>query len=475
MGLGQLATLGYLASSVVFNSLNTIVYVLLYPKFSQEVDPDYSNHFSVANVITQVLSAVFMPLLGSVADETRNAKLSMIVSSGAGIAATFSFLPIRWWSPSFQPEFLVVVYVLAMFLLRVAALNQNTLLGQFPRESRTTYSLGANLIGFLVNLVGLLILTLVPDAIPSMYWIAVFAAVATVAWVGSLFSPSQKSQQQDDSLGTLLITEGDVTSNSSDSSGGVDTEKQKQSQPPPSQPDFCTVLWLACIRVKTTVVSLLSPALRPSLLFLLAYFFFSVGGTSFSVFISVYFTKNFTNGDTKDSRIEAVNFYFKLAMVFGVLVGMGFDRWMPRAQGDSKTDVLILLGQAVVFSFGYVALWSSQQLGWGYEGALAASLVIGANYGWNMSVSRAVMSRVAPAEKLGELMGFFSTVTYAAMALVSLILVIVGYALPDVTLPLDVVLFCFALPGYVFLLLLFRHLHQVEETATTSSSCNQTT
>jgi len=156
-------------------------------------------------------------------------------------------------------------------------------------------------------------------------------------------------------------------------------------------------------------------------------------------------------------------------MVSGVLLGMGVDRWLLHRSGSSsKMDTVILLGQTFLFSIGYICLWSSQRLGWGYEGALASSMVIGANYGWNMSVSRAVMSRLAPADKLGELMGFFSTVTYAAMALVSLILVIIGYALPDSTLPLDVVLFMFALPGYFFLFLLYRHLDIIEVAACTT-------
>jgi len=80
-------------------------------------------------------------------------------------------------------------------------------------------------------------------------------------------------------------------------------------------------------------------------------------------------------------------------------------------------------------------------------------LIIGLLYSWNLSVSRAVISKLLPQDKKCEFMGLYSTFTYLGISIVSLLNSMLRTAdLPSHILLL--ILFIWIIPAYLFLLIL---------------------
>jgi hypothetical protein len=133
---------GWLSFSVVFNVLNTIVYAALYPKILEHITPDkksYSTAFSIINTVTTLASAVALPTYGSLVDCLNWIKPSLIVTQYVGILATAALfflgkLPSNGDWPKAHLYINELLYVVAMFFLRVAVMNNNALLPCFPKQ-----------------------------------------------------------------------------------------------------------------------------------------------------------------------------------------------------------------------------------------------------------------------------------------------------------------------------------------------------
>lgn len=134
--------IGWLSFSIVFNVLNTIVFAALYPKILEHITPDkksYSTAFSIINTVTTLLSAIALPTYGSLVDCLNWIKPSLITTQYVGILATGAlfFLGKLPSSGDWAKAHLYIneaLYVVAMFFLRVAVMNNNALLPCFPKQ-----------------------------------------------------------------------------------------------------------------------------------------------------------------------------------------------------------------------------------------------------------------------------------------------------------------------------------------------------
>jgi len=130
---------GWLSFSVVFNLLNTIVYSALFPKILEGVTTDknsYATAFSVINFISTLASAILLPLIGSVVDQLNLLKPCLIFSQYIGLFVTLLLFFFDKVPESLKTLHLVlneIVFIIAMFFLRIAVMNNNAMLSIFPK------------------------------------------------------------------------------------------------------------------------------------------------------------------------------------------------------------------------------------------------------------------------------------------------------------------------------------------------------
>lgn len=76
------AAVGWIAFSVCFNLLNTIVYSTLFPKVLSSLVPksEYSSSFATVNTVTTLASALVLPYLGATADLSRTIYVTLVCS-----------------------------------------------------------------------------------------------------------------------------------------------------------------------------------------------------------------------------------------------------------------------------------------------------------------------------------------------------------------------------------------------------------
>ena len=138
---------GWLSFSVVFNLLNTIVYSALFPKILEGVTTDknsYATAFSIINFISTLASAILLPLIGSVVDQLNLLKPCLIVSQYIGLFVTLLLFVFDKVPESLKTLHLVlneIVFIIAMFFLRIAVMNNNAMLSIFPKSYVFNYIL----------------------------------------------------------------------------------------------------------------------------------------------------------------------------------------------------------------------------------------------------------------------------------------------------------------------------------------------
>jgi MFS-type transporter involved in bile tolerance (Atg22 family) len=439
---------GYLSYSIVFNVLNTIVFSALYPKILEHITHGdkkrYNTAFSNINFITTLFSAVTLPFIGSWVDTAHTMKPTMLVTQYLGISCTLLLfflgkLPnntYKWQEA--QLAFNEILYVLAMFFLRISVMANNAMLPFFNKEHVTVLSLLNSLLGFLVNLFGLLFLLLIPESMLSgeIWGISMPNWLLLLFTVITLFSSGLTWLAPNASVEPVIknMDEADVTT------------KEKQNEPSGNFINRHGKIML--VSVKSVVSTFKNwnkkESYFQSWIFLLAYLFYSTSGTVCTIFLGPLFIEIY---DLTLSQEVALNLYFKLAMIIGVVLGILFDKFVK------TKEILILIFQNTVFAvllmtgFVFISLKAS------YIPVLFIFLIIGLLYSWNLSVSRAVISKLLPQDKKCEFMGLYSTFTYLGISIVSLLNSMLRTAdLPSHILLL--ILFIWIIPAYLFLLIL---------------------
>lgn len=439
---------GYLSYSIVFNVLNTVVFSALYPKILEKITGDdkkrYNTAFSNINFITTLLSAITLPFIGSWVDCANAMKHTMLVTQFLGMICTMLLfflgkLPSHTyqWQEA-QLFFNGSLYVLAMFFLRISVMANNAMLPLFKKEHVTVLSLVNSLLGFVVNLFGLMLLLLIPEnKLPEQiwgismlnWWLLIFTSFTLLVSVLTFFAPS----------------------GSKDKDGGASVEQQtKQSFIARHVQIFIKSLRNVWDTVKN---GRKKESYYQSWTFLLAYLFYSASGTVCTIFLGPLFIDIY---DLSLSDGVALNLYFKIAMIVGIVVGIAFDKILK------INDVVMLIIQNTLFLILMLAAFIMISLKARYIWVCLIFLAVGLLYSWNLSVSRAVISKLLPPEKKCEFMGLYSTFTYLGISIVSLINSLLRTAdLPSHILLL--ILFVWIIPAYLFLAILRQSMKRSEE------------
>jgi len=87
----RLQVTGWIAFSIAFNILNSIVYATLFPEILHNLDEGFDAEFSMVNVITTLASSVILPFAGSVVDQLHTLKSWMIVATFIAVPCTFLY------------------------------------------------------------------------------------------------------------------------------------------------------------------------------------------------------------------------------------------------------------------------------------------------------------------------------------------------------------------------------------------------
>jgi len=384
----------------------------------------------------------------------------MLVTQFAGIVCTGGIVLLDLMPDSMQTAHLALnmtLYVIAMFLLRAAVMCNNSLLVCFEKESMTVLSLLANFLGFAINLVGLLVLTLWPEQwffqqpfagiTPENWWTIIFTSVVL------LISPV-----------TFLCPSGERPANKTDTDPNSSQQQQSQFDealtilPPNPNGTLDESAWQRFVRVIRSVTASLWETFaraysnleyRKCWLFLIAYLFFSSCGTVVTIYIGPLFIDLY---DASLDDVVYINLYYKIAMVCGVVVGMAYQRFVAAHVSSLLTlalhNVVFMMQAAAI----YIAIVADVKL---LVELLCYS--VGLMYGWNASVARGLFSSLIPDEKKSEFMGLYSSLTYLAISGVSVINIVLGQLELGTQVLLLVVLFWSA-PAFIFLLWLSRTL-----------------
>jgi len=126
-----------------------------------------------------------------------------------------------------------------------------------------------------------------------------------------------------------------------------------------------------------------------------------------------------------------------------------------------SNDLSILLGQLIGFSISHAVLYLLVIYDMPFWLTILPSLCIACIYSYNTSIAKAIMSKLLPPNKRGEFMAFYSSFTYASIAILSgLYSLFQTDALESLggykTLPM--LLFVWIAPGYLFLFILWRQM-----------------
>jgi MFS-type transporter involved in bile tolerance (Atg22 family) len=76
-----LYSIGWLSYSFVFNTMNSIVYAALFPKIlrGSTTEEKFLTGFTTTNTITTLFSALTLPMLGTITDQLKLIKLSLVI------------------------------------------------------------------------------------------------------------------------------------------------------------------------------------------------------------------------------------------------------------------------------------------------------------------------------------------------------------------------------------------------------------
>ncbi|KAG2379016.1 hypothetical protein C9374_007654 [Naegleria lovaniensis] len=457
------SSIGWLAFSIVFNVLNTIVYSALYPKILHNVSvnggSDYSTAFSITNTVTTLASALSLPILGSLVDNMKIIRASMMVTMYLGIIATIGLfftdkLP-NATSEDMTTHLAIceVVYILAMFFLRFSVMNNNALLPSFDKKNMMILSLSGNFIGFGVNLLGLLILAFTPKTVFSgdiweitreNWWVLVFTCFTILVSFFVFLSPNGVDR---------------VTLNPDTELNSSSIIMKKELEVPQifnRLPKALRGLGKIVTVVKNSFIALsetfenwrTNTQYYHCWIFLLSYLFFSTAGTVVTIYLGPLFI------DIYHFSLEQevlLNLYFKVAMVGGVIGGVIFERLFK------FNDIYVLAAQNSLFGALTLSIFITISLKVNRYAVLAQFLLVGFLYAWNASVARGLMSKLIPVNKKCEFMGFFSTFTYLGISITSGVYALLSkFQLPSHTLLL--ILFIWLIPAFLFLAILKQSL-----------------
>jgi MFS-type transporter involved in bile tolerance (Atg22 family) len=340
-----------------------------------------------------------------------------------GIVCTLGLFVLDWLPESVATLHLVMnqgLFIVAMMFLRISVMNNNALLSSFPKSKITALSLTGNLLGFSVNLVGLLVLALIPSTfIPERvigvtrenWLLLMYTGITIVVSLLTWYSPT-----------------------------GANNKVEEERLP------MREVL-------KNTIASMISTITRAKedtqyfqcWIYLFAYLFFSTAGTVVTIFLAPLFIAIY---DLHLQDEVLLNLYYKIAMVIGVFLGMFLDRCFR------LNELLTLTVQNIVFGVLLIITFFCVQFQAPYLLVLFLVLFMGLLYAWNASVARGCFSKLIPKEKACEFMGFYSTFTYLGISIVSGLNAII-HAVNLPTQSLLLMLFFWILPAYIFLFILF--------------------
>jgi MFS-type transporter involved in bile tolerance (Atg22 family) len=305
-------------------------------------------------------------------------------------------------------------------------MNNNALLPCFPATGITQLSLSSNFFGFTTNTLGLVILVLWGNKITDAWgisreswWLLIFTSFCILVSFVTFLAPSGRSK--------------------------IDEEEPKRK--PFNLVSICKSSVVSTWETFSMARS--NPQYRKCWIFLLSYFFFSTTGTIITIYIVPLFIEIYKL--TLD-QVSLLNLYYKIAMVFGILIGFLFDQ-------VSVGEVMMLSIHNVIFQGLLVFLYLGIVFKLKYAGVILIPLAVAVMYSWNTSVARGLMGKLIPAEKKCEFMGLYSTFTYLGISMISIINALLRQLqLSPQT--LIIVVFIFTLPGYFFLWLLKRELKE---------------
>lgn len=498
-----LHAVGYLSYSVVFNVLNTIVYSALYPKILEHITHGdkkrYTTAFSNINFATTLFSAVTLPFIGSWVDSASAMKQTMLVTQYCGMLSTallffLGKLPNDTYKWQEAQLFLnELLYVLSMFFLRISVMANNAMLPLFNKKHVTVLSLVNSLLGFVVNLGGLLILMLIPESalpdevwgisIPN-WWLLIFTVLTLMVSVFTFLAPSGVKEQPTTITATTTIratTTTTTTATTISTSTPTDQiedsahvplvpvnsievmervrqqqqeehdDTEQQLQPSAKRVPFLRRHRRILIRSFRNVMETFrnwnkKRSYYQSWIFLLSYLFYSTSGTVCTIFLGPLFIDIYDLGFAQE---VGLNLYFKMAMIVGIFVGILVDKIVR------INDVIMLMVHNSLFAILMMLAFLAISFKATYVWVLWIFLIVGLLYSWNLSVSRAVISKLLPPEKKCEFMGLYSTFTYLGISIVSLI----NSMLRSADLPTHIlllILFIWLIPAYLFLAILYQ-------------------
>jgi MFS-type transporter involved in bile tolerance (Atg22 family) len=464
---------GYLSFSIIFNVLNTIVFSALYPKILEHITHGdkkrYSTAFSNINFVTTLFSAITLPFIGSWMDCAHTMKKTLLVTQYLGIfftGAIFFLGKLPTHSYQWQETQLAlneILYVLAMFFLRVSVMANNATLPLFDRKHVTVLSLANSLVGFVVNFFGLLLLMLLPEqylpkevwgiSFPN-WWLLIFTVFTLVVSVITFLSPSGVSQEENEDDASEFNNNSSTSPSHNIAFRFVVTHLMLLKQ------SFSNVVdTVKCWNKKERYYQ--------CWMFLFSYLFYSTAGTVCTLFLGPLFIEIY---DLNLPQEVALNLYFKIAMIVGLVVGIVYDR----VNQGRISDVIMLVIQNILFGVILMVAFISISLHARYLFVLSQFLVIGFLYSWSLSVSRAVISKLLPPEKKCEFMGLYSTFTYLGISIVSLMYNFLRRAdLP--THILILILFIWIIPAYLFLFILRSSINRAAQRKQENYDENSTT
>jgi MFS-type transporter involved in bile tolerance (Atg22 family) len=134
-------------------------------------------------------------------------------------------------------------------------------------------------------------------------------------------------------------------------------------------------------------------------------------------------------------------------MVVGIIVGVLFEKLFQ------VTDIMMIIAHNILFNILLLLIFISISVKVQYIYVLFMFLAVGLLYAWNSSVARGLMGKLIPPDRKSTFMGFYSTFTYLGISIVSLLNAI----LRQLELPahiLVMILFIWAIPAYMFMLIL---------------------
>jgi MFS-type transporter involved in bile tolerance (Atg22 family) len=399
----------------------------------------------------------------------------MLVTQFLGIACTGGIVLLDLMPADESTAHLALnmtLYVIAMFLLRAAVMCNNSLLVCFEKDWMTVLSLLANFLGFAINLVGLLILTLWPDKwffsepfvgiTPENWWTIIFTSVVLFISPITFLSPNGEkviTRPTDPELSvdaTQSIDDGISNNNNNNNNNKLKANETFTILPPQRPIDESR--WQQMLRVCSEVLQSLWETIaqghsnfeyRKCWLFLIAYLFFSSTGTVVTIYIGPLFIALY-NATLDD--VVYLNLFYKIAMLLGVAIGM-----LYQYLASNVPSLATLALHNTIFMIQAAAIYIAILLGGSELLVELMCYTVGVMYGWNASVARGLFSALVPNEKKSEFMGFYSATTYLAISGVSVINIILG-KLDWGTEVLLLAVFGWSAPAYVFLYWLYKTL-----------------